>query len=183
MQCIYDQGPECIGHDFQTMLDEYNIIHHPTTVNNPQTNSICEWPHQSILNALHPLLHAHPPQDVNAASFIINTVLITAAYSAQAAIHSTLKIPPGSLDVFRQDMFLDIPIIVDLQLLQQQHQALIDKNPMHATRRCISRDYQPGDEVLLLTYKPSNLILKLQVRSPYIPFTPMEHLPLIKIGS
>jgi hypothetical protein len=87
---------------------------------------------------------------------IIDTALITAPYSAQAAIHSTLKISAGAL-VFHRDMFLDIPIIADLQLLQQQQQALIDKNLMRDNRQHISHDYQPGNEVLLLTYKPNKL--------------------------
>jgi hypothetical protein len=64
------------------MLDEYNIIYLPTTVKNPQANSIFEWLHQSISNAVRPLLHAHPQQDVNDAAFIIDTALSPAAYSA-----------------------------------------------------------------------------------------------------
>jgi hypothetical protein len=94
------------------MLDGFIIIYCPTTVKNPQANAVCKWLHQSIANTLRPLLHAHPLQDVNDAAFIINTALSTAAHSAQAAIHSTLKISPGSL-VFHEDMFLDIPIITD----------------------------------------------------------------------
>jgi hypothetical protein len=54
-------------------------------------------------------------------------------------------------------MILDIPIIADLQLLQQQRQALIDRSLMRANRKCISHDYQPGNEALLLTYKPDKL--------------------------
>jgi transposase InsO family protein len=156
IRCIYDQGSEFIGHNFQTMLDEYNIIHRPTTVKNPQANAICERLHQTIGNALRVLIHAHPPQNINDAAFLIDTALSTAAYSARAAIHSTLKISPGAL-VFHRDMILDIPIIADLHLLQQQRQALIDKNLLRANRRRISHDYQPTDEVLLLSYKPDKL--------------------------
>jgi hypothetical protein len=156
VRCIYDQGSEFIGHEFQTMLDEYNIIHRPTTVKNPQANAICERLHQTVANALRPLIHAHPPQDMNDVALIIDTALNTAAYSARAAIHTTMKISPGAL-VFHRDMILDIPIIADLQLLQQQRQALIDRNLMRANRKRISHDYQPGNEVLLLTYKPNKL--------------------------
>jgi transposase InsO family protein len=157
IQCIYDQGPEFLGPDFQNLLDEYHIIHRPITVLNLQANAICERVHQTVLNALHPLLHTYPLENVNDVTFIIDTALSTAAYSMRSAIHSTLKISPGAL-VFHRDMFLDIPIITDVHILQQQHQALIDKNLMRANHRCISHDYQPNDEVLrLLAYKPNTL--------------------------
>jgi hypothetical protein len=138
------------------MLDEYNIIHRPTTVKNPQANAICERLHQTVGNALRVLIHAHPPQDINDAAFLIDTALSTAAYSARAAIHSTLKISPGAL-IFHRDMILDIPIIADLHLLQQQRQALIDKNLLRANRRRVSHDYQPADEVSLLSHQPDKL--------------------------
>ena len=156
MRCIYDQGPEFMGHDFQSMLNDYDIIHRPCTVKNPQSNAICERLHQTITNALRPLIHAHPPQNVDDAAMLIDTALSTAAYSARAAIHSTLKISPGAL-VFHRDMVLDIPIIADLHLLQQQRQALIDRNLMRANRRRISHDYQPGQEVLIRAFDPAKL--------------------------
>ena len=54
-------------------------------------------------------------------------------------------------------MLLDIPIIADLQLLQQRRQAVIDKNLLSANRRRITYDYQPQQEVLKLIPNPSKL--------------------------
>ena len=54
-------------------------------------------------------------------------------------------------------MVLNTYIIADLQLLQEQRQALIDKNLMRANRRRISHDYQPGQEVLIRAYDPDKL--------------------------
>jgi hypothetical protein len=62
-------------------------------------------------------------------------------------------------------MTLDMPVIADLHLSQQQRQALIDKNLLRANRRRVSHDYQPADEVLLLTYKPDKL--DPQATGPY----------------
>ena len=60
---IYDQGSEFFGHEFQTILDKYGIVHQPTTVKNPQANAICERLHQRVANAsIHPLIssmHIH----------------------------------------------------------------------------------------------------------------------------
>ena len=83
---------------------------------NLQANGICERLHQMVTNALHPLLHIHPPQNVDEAALIVDTALQTAVHSACTAIHSTLKISPGAL-AFHRDMLLNIPLIADLQLL------------------------------------------------------------------
>ena len=62
VRCIYDQGPEFMGHDFQSMLNDYAIIHQPCTVKHRQLNStICEQLHQTIVTTLRPFIHAHPP--------------------------------------------------------------------------------------------------------------------------
>ena len=67
-----------------------------------------------------------------------------------------MKISPGAL-VFQYDMLLDIPIIADLHLLCEQCQALIDTWLIAANQHCISHDYQPGDQILVLSYKPDKL--------------------------
>jgi len=52
---------------------------------------------------------------------------------------------------------MNIPVIVDLQLLRDKQQMLIDEKRMQANRSRISYDYRPGDEVLVLAYKPDKL--------------------------
>jgi hypothetical protein len=145
-----------LGSGFQAVLRRHHIRGHPTSVKNPQANAICERLHQTVTNVLRPLLHTHPPNNVDEANLIIDTALQTAAYSARTAIHSTLKITPGSL-AFHRDMLLDIPLIADLHLLQQKRQALVDERVFQANRVRISHDYQPQDEVLILAYKPDKL--------------------------
>ena len=44
---------------------------------------------------------------------------------------------------------MNIPVIVDLQLLRDKQQMLIDEKRMQANRSRISYDYRPGDEVLV----------------------------------
>ena len=89
------------------------------TVKNPQVNAICERLHQTVtnVNVLYPLLHIHPPQDVNEANLIMDTALQIAFYSARAAIHHTLQTTPGAL-AFHRDMLLNILFIADTQLLR-----------------------------------------------------------------
>lgn len=156
IHAIVDQGPEFMGQQFGLLLQRYGIAQHTTTVANPQANALCERLHQTVANSLRVLQHVHQPINIEQAALIVDTALQTAAYSARSAIHGTLKISPGAL-VFHRDMLLDIPIIADLQLLQQNRQALIDERLLRDNRRRISHDYQPGNQVLLLTYKPDKL--------------------------
>jgi transposase InsO family protein len=153
----FDQGGEFIGQPFVDTLLRHHIHPSMTTVKNPQANAICERLHQTVSNALRPVLHAHQPNNEDEAALIMGTDLQTSAYSARAAIHGSLKITPGAL-VFHRDMILNIPIIADLELLRQRRQALIDEEQLiRANRRRISHDYQPNDEVQMLAYKPGKL--------------------------
>jgi transposase InsO family protein len=53
MQCIHDQGTEFIGVDFQYVLMHAGIKDAvPTTVRNPQANTVCERLHQFVANTL-----------------------------------------------------------------------------------------------------------------------------------
>jgi hypothetical protein len=156
IECIFEQGHEFTGLGFTYVLRRHRIDPRPTTVKNPQANAICERLHQTVANALRPLLHAHYPVSFDEAGLIIDTALQTTAYSARAAIHSTFKISPVAL-VFHRDMLNDIPLNADLELIRQRRQALIDEQLVRQTRRRISHDYQPHDEVQIITYKPGKL--------------------------
>jgi len=156
MHCIFDQGGEFIGVGFQQMLHKHGIKPHPTTAKNPQANAICERLHQTIANAIRALTHTNPPRDLNEATLAVDTAISTATYAARAAVHNSMNISPGSL-VFHRDMFLDIPIIADLHLLQQNRQVLIDKQLMLANTKRISFDHQPGQKVLKLAIGPNKL--------------------------
>ena len=48
-------------------------------------------------------------------------------------------------------------MIADLHLLHEQCQALIDTQLIAANQCHISYDYQPGDQILVLSYKPDKL--------------------------
>ena len=95
---------------------------------------------------------------------IFNTALANAVYATRAAFNSSLKASPGAL-AFGRDMVLDIPLIADWQLLKQHRQQLIDHRLIQANRRRFSYDYQVGDEVLKLVYKPDKLQERAQ--GPY----------------
>ncbi len=77
---------------------------------------------------------ANPPANVNNVAEMIDSALATALHAARSAIHRTLGVSPGGL-VFRRDMFLDIPLLTDFQVIQERRQVTIDKNLCHANSR------------------------------------------------
>jgi hypothetical protein len=97
--------------------------------------------HQTITNVLRPLFHTHVPQNDPAANNVIDTALATASYASQAAVHCTL---------FCHDMFLDIPLLADLETIRNKRQVLINKNLRRQNLKCLSFDYQVGQQVLIL---------------------------------
>jgi transposase InsO family protein len=165
MKCIHDQGTEFIGADFQEVLRRAGIQDVPTSVRNPQANAVCERLHQSVGNTLRILLTANPPDNVTNIVEMIDSSLATALHAARSAIHRTLGVSPGGL-VFQRDMFLDIPLLNDFQLIQERWQTVIDDNLRRANTRRRHYDYQPGNECLIIQHSPN----KLESRK-YGPFT------------
>ena len=51
-QAVYDNGSEFVGNEFQELLNDYGIEAKPTTVKNPQANSVVERLHLSIADML-----------------------------------------------------------------------------------------------------------------------------------
>ena len=54
-------------------------------------------------------------------------------------------------------MVLDIPFVANLQAIEQRRQQIVNCNLVAANCQRFSYDYQPGDMVLKLTYKPDKL--------------------------
>ena len=138
------------------MLQVNGIKDITTTVKNPQANAICERFHQSISNTLRTMLHTYSPNNIDQINDIMDTCFATAAYASKVAIHRTLNVSPGAL-VFQRDMILNIPLITDLLHLHERRQIIINDRLRRANLRRRTFDYQPGDEILILTTDPTTL--------------------------
>ena len=155
-RCIHDNGGEFTGAAFLHMLQVNGIKDVTTTVKNQQANAIWERFHQSISNTLRTMLHTYPPNNIDQVNDIMDTCFATAAYASKVAIHCTLNISPGAL-VFQRDMVLNIPLITDLLHIHERRQVIIDDRLRRANLRRRTFDYQPGDEILILTTDPTTL--------------------------
>ena len=98
----------------------------------------------------------NPPDGINTANQLVDSALANCMFATCTAIHGGIKASPGSL-TFGRGMILDIPVISDWLFIQQRRQQLIDERLIAANRKRFFYDYQPGQEVLKLAYKPDKL--------------------------
>jgi transposase InsO family protein len=87
MCCAHDNGGEFKGADFRRTLKLNGIKDAPFSVKNPQSNATCELMHQTAVNVLRTLLHAHPPQNALQAGALVNSALATTMHAARASIN------------------------------------------------------------------------------------------------
>ena len=73
--CIYDQGNEFLGYQFQQHLHHYNIHSKVSMVKNPQSNAVAERLHQTVTNILCSTLYANPLDNQLEAELLVDTAL------------------------------------------------------------------------------------------------------------
>jgi hypothetical protein len=154
--CIYDNGTEFTGWMFRDLLDCLDIKPHPITVKNPQSNAICERMHQTVANVLRVLLHAHPPQNVADADQLVDNSLATAVHVSRCAVSRSPGLTPGEM-VFRRDMIMDVPILVDLAVLHDKRQGLVDEATHRENAKRFDFNYTVRQEVNVKEHNPDKL--------------------------
>jgi hypothetical protein len=145
--CVHDRGPEFVAHEFQTVLEDTGIGSRPTSARNPQSNGIIEQVHRTIAAVIRIVVNSLSPIDtVEKANDIVQDALHKAMHMVHCASHNLLdNISPGAL-TFRQDMYLNIPLIANVLTLANLRQKQIDKHLMQANAKCKTHNYQVGDQ-------------------------------------
>eukprot|EP00536_Pseudo-nitzschia_multiseries_P001992 jgi/Psemu1/4655/gm1.4655_g len=92
---IFDQGTSFMSNDFQIHLEM----------------------HGTIKSAMRTELNTNPPQTLQEAiNILVDSVFLTSAqFAVRSTINKTFEMTPGSI-VFHCDMFLPIPVIIDLAM-------------------------------------------------------------------
>ena len=72
--------------------------------------------HQTVANVLRTTLTLNPPRTLQAANQLVDNALATTVYTTRASVSYPPGTSPGNL-VFRQDMFVDLPLQADLILI------------------------------------------------------------------
>ena len=93
--------------------------------------------------------------DVATAYKAIDGIIKSCQRAIRTAGHSTIGVSPGA-QVFRRDMLLNVPVLVDLETIRA-NQAVADKNNLTENRQRRYKNYQVGDEVLIITPLPTKM--------------------------
>jgi transposase InsO family protein len=164
-RCVHDNGGEFIGADFQRVLAVNGVKDVPTSVKNPQSNAICERMHQTAGNVIRTLTHTHPPANLQVANQIVDSALASTMHALRCSMHHALGMSPGAF-VYQRDMFLNIPLIANLQTIQDRRQVIIDENSRRQNLKRRAFDYAVNEEILIKVDKPRKLDDK--AKGPYV---------------
>ena len=117
-------------------------------------------------NAMRTELHANPPANMADADATIDRILASTQYATRCAVHKTFGVSPGAI-VFHRDMLLPIPIIADLTNLRERRQSSIDQGALRENRRRRPHEYNVGDQILIIAYKPNARALDPKATGPF----------------
>ena len=141
---IYDNGSEFKLH-FEALCDSYGIKRKPTSVKNPQANSILERVHQVVMTMLRT---AELDMADSVATSDIDTFLTNASWAIRSTYHTVLKASPGAA-IFGRDMLFDIPYIADWNKVGEHRQRQTDLNTTRENQKRVDYDYEVGGKVLI----------------------------------
>ena len=117
----YDNGNEFKLH-FEEVCDSFNIKQKPTTIKNPQVNTIIEQVHGVIGDMM-------CTRDFNMSETVedsmIEDFLVDAAWAIRSTYHTVLKSTPGAA-IFGRDMLFDIPYVADWNVIGKRRQDQVD---------------------------------------------------------
>ena len=149
-------GGEFIGGPFQELLAGFSVKDAQSTSKNPQSNSICERMHQTVVNVLRTFLYSNPPKNMTQAKDIMDNALSTAMHAMLTTVATTLGGTPGAL-AFSRDMFLNVPLVADWQTISRKREHHVNENLRKANAKRRSFDYAEGQQVLKKVHNPKKL--------------------------
>ena len=156
MSCCHDNGGEFTGWEFQQLLTDFGIKDKPTTSRNPTGNAVCERMHLQIGNHIRTKIHSEPPRTLAEAEALVDAELAAASHAVRTNISQVTGYSPGAL-AFHRDMFLNVPLVVDLLKVRERRQLSVDANLERVNAKRSSYDYRVGDTVLKKRHEWSKL--------------------------
>ena len=138
------------------MLIAQGITPRTITSKNPQANAISERSHHTIGAMMRTQLEDVDVENIDDAEAFVDSVLASVRYAMRSLVHRTLGVSPGAI-IFGRDMLLNLPVVANWEQIRQRKQAQIDYDAARENRRRYTRDYQPGDEVLVIVKDPTKM--------------------------
>jgi len=145
-KCIHDPGGKFAGTAVQSMLATNGIRSVPTTVKNPQANSIAERVHRVVGDMIRTQLDGTDLNSIADANLFVDAVLASATFGLRATVHTTMTVSHGAA-AFGRDMLINIPLTVDWEMVRQRRRARMMYNNEQENAKRRVKDYQVGDMV------------------------------------
>ncbi|CAJ1964042.1 unnamed protein product [Cylindrotheca closterium] len=126
-------------HNFQLKLQQWGICNALATSKNPSANAMCERMHHTVGNILQTRFNNNNNNNmapnIQTTTQAVDYALTACNHAMRCSVSQSLKNnTPGEV-VFAHDMFLNIPVIVNLLSIQEKRQALsIEGNSETADR-------------------------------------------------
>ena len=119
------------------------------------TNNICKWMHHIVGNVLQTLFYSNLPQNLMKAWDIVNhQALASANHAIQVSVAATSSSMPGAL-AFNQDMFLNVPWIVNWKTIAKCCERQFNDNLCFANLKWCQYNYALGQQVLKKVHNPT----------------------------
>lgn len=124
---MINNGGEFTGWEFQKLLTDFGIKDKPTTSRNTTGNAVCKRMHLQVSNHIRTKIHSQPPHTLTEAEAPADAELAAASHAVRTNISQVTGYLPGAL-AFHRDMFLNVPLVINLLKVQQRRQLSVDSN-------------------------------------------------------
>ena len=165
MRCVFDNGREFTGEEFQEMLRSYGVKPVPTTVRNPQANATLERMHGVIHNTARTIVNDDILLDIDE-PVPFRQILATCAYAIRSTFHSVLRMTPGQA-VFGRDMILPTKMTIDWTEVQRIRQEAVTRDNTRENRNRTHHQFAPGDRILIRNDSQRAAKYTRQHKGPY----------------
>jgi hypothetical protein len=143
-ECIFDNGNEFVGGEFQEMLASYGIKPTPTTVKNPTGNAAIERVHLTMGDMLRTMHFTGEDWFQE-----LTRTLQQVAWAVRSTVSTSVGYSPGQL-IFNRDMIMETKIKVDWLQLNAIRLKSAQANNQQENKKRINHTYNIGDKVLIL---------------------------------
>jgi hypothetical protein len=172
-RCIHDNGNEFTGLHFQELLQSYGIQDTPTTVKNPQANSILERSHQVIGNMLRTYdLTNRTDAELNNPEYL-DGIISNVAFAMRTTFHVGVNATPAQL-VYGRDMIFPTQYVADWQRITARRQERREKDNRRENSRRKEFTFREGEQILIRRGKKFGEILPKMKQPTLGPFTILQ---------
>ena len=166
-QVLTDGGPEFVGNEWDSMLNEWDLRRERISTHTPTANAIIESSHRSMGQILRTIFDNENPTTLAEMDKVVKSALACTMRAMRCAASTSLEgVAPGAL-VFGRDMLLNIPIVTDIISITENRQLQTDLRLERENRKRSQFDHQVNGMVCVNNHFLSADELKEAWKGPF----------------